>query len=140
MIERDLVAEKISLVRGHGFDHVHHQRRRGRALHTANEFAEICKSIPPRDGKKAAFQKILLLGRERQAGALLQQLAQPVEILGGHDRAPANSRFSRGAMSGSGSTAEQRPACATCPGIPQTTLVGSSCATTLPPVETTSCA
>ena len=38
-----------------------------------------------------------------------------------------------GAISGSGSTAEHRPACATERGMPQTTLVASSCAMTLPP-------
>ena len=40
-------------------------------------------------------------------------------------------------MRGSGSTAWHSPACATAPGIPQTTLVASSCATAPPPASTT---
>src|SRR6185312_4870188 len=74
-----------------------------------------------------------------QAGALLQHPPQIIEVLRGHVCSPANSRLSLGAISSSGSSAEARPACATCPGMPQITLVASSCASKLPPAATIAC-
>src|SRR6478609_1882670 len=91
-----------------------------------------------RKRQQPAFQQILLLRREHDAGAKFHQFAQPVEIFRGHAATPENRRLSCGAISGSGSTAEQIPACATLPGMPQTTLVASSCAITCPPAATTS--
>ena len=47
-----------------------------------------------------------------------------VVIVRRHARFPPNMRTSRGAIWSSGSTAEHKPACATEPGMPHTTLLG----------------
>ena len=73
-----------------------------------------------------------------EAGALLEELAQIIVIERRHGRSPGNSRTTFGAICSSGSTAEHMPASATAPGMPQTTLVASSCAITLPPAATMS--
>src|SRR5262249_22560766 len=95
-----------------------------------DEFGEVGHAVPARHRHQAAFSQILFFGSQHETGAFAQQLAEIVEILGGHERSPTKSRVSLAAMSGSGSTAEQRPALVTCPGMPHTTLVASSCAMT----------
>src|ERR1019366_3535757 len=141
MLERDLVAEEERLVGGHRLDHFDGERRGGGGgFKLADQLAETGQSVLARDRQQAAFGEVLLLGRQHQAGALAQQLAQIVEILRGHALSPANRRVRRGAISSSGSTAEQRPACATWPGMPHTTLVGSSCVRMQPPSAAIACA
>ena len=83
---------------------------RSAALELADQFGQGRDAVAARDRHQSAFGEILLLGRQHEAGALAQQLAQIVEILRRHARSPANRRVSRGAISLSGSTDEQSPA------------------------------
>src|SRR4029079_1591016 len=75
---------------------------------------------------------------QHEARALFHQLADIFEVLGNHARSPPNSRVIFAAISPIGSTADARPALVTWPGMPQTTLVASSCAMTEPPAATIS--
>src|SRR5690349_20196260 len=128
MVERQLVAKEEGLVGGHRLDHLGDKRCRCFASQTVDELREIGHAVPARHRHQAAFRQILFFGSEHETGALAQQLAKIVEVLRGHERSPTNSRVNLAAMSDNGSTAEQRPALVTCPGMPQTTLVASSCA------------
>src|ERR1035437_4793333 len=112
----------------------------GGGFKLVDQLGETGQSVLARDRQQAAFGEVLLFGREHLTGALAQHLAQIVEVLRGHALSPANRRVRRGAISSSGSTAEQRPACATWPGMPHTTLVGSSGARMLPPAAAIACA
>src|SRR4029079_8542723 len=93
-----------------------------------DQFVERAHVIAARNRQQTALGQILLLDRKHETGAVAQELAQTVEVLRGHQRYPVNSRVSFPAMSGNGRTAEHSPAFVTWPGIPQTTLVASSCA------------
>ena len=106
----------------------------------AHQIAETGEAGLARDRQQPAFDQILLVGRQHEAGALLEAAAQIIVIERRHARPPENSRMIFGAISSSGSTAEHKPACATERGMPQTTLVASSCAMTLPPAATISAA
>src|SRR5580692_4608427 len=104
------------------------------------EIAEAGEARLAGHRQQPAFHQILLVGRQHEARAFLQAAAQKIVIERGHGRTPANSRNIRGAISGSGSTAEHRPAWATERGMPQTTLVSSSWAMMLPPAAAMSVA
>src|SRR6516162_25088 len=140
IVERDLVAEEERLVGGHRLDYGGHQRPVLAGAQRLYEIAEAREVRLARDRKEPAFNQVLLVGREHETRALLQAAPQIVVIERGHGRTPANSRNIFGAISGSGNTAEHRPACATERGMPQTTQVASSWAMTLPPLATISVA
>src|SRR6188474_12530 len=91
-----------------------------------------------RDRQQPAFDEVMLLGRQHETGARLEKPAQKFVIMGRHERAPRNSRDTFGAICSSGSTAEHTPAAIAAAGMPQTTLVASSWAMTLPPALTIS--
>src|SRR5262249_55426310 len=135
LLERDLVAEEKGLVGGHCLDHFGNERL-GRGAQSLHQGGKAGEPGLAGNGKQPAFHEILLAGGKREAGALLEHPAQELVVGGSHDEAPVKSSSSFGAMRSSGSTAAQRPARATAPGIPQTTLLASSCATTLPPART----
>src|SRR5436305_197015 len=135
MIERNLVAEKERLVGGHRLDDIYRQRV-GPAFYLLHEFAEADQAVLARQRDQPALHQILLVGGQIEAGALSQQLAQILIVRRRHDRTPANSWISFGAIWPSGSTAAQIPACVAAPGIPHTTEVASSWAMTLPPAAT----
>src|SRR5258708_1610364 len=136
MLERHLVAEEERLVCRHGLDHFDNERLGGGAPEPGDEASKIEQPFAARDRQKPALDQIMLLGRQHETGARLQELAQIVVVLWRHERAPKNRRESFGAICSSGSTAEQTPAATAAPGMPQTTLVASSCAMTLPPALT----
>src|SRR3546814_2591866 len=84
------------------------------------------------------FRSLFL--RDDEAGALVQQLRDIFEIFHVHAADLMTNLRTLGPISLIGSTAEHRPLVATAPGMPQTTLVASSCAMTVPPACTTSAA
>ena len=137
MIERHLVAEEQRLVGRHRLDHLDDQRLGVGALQLGDQPGEVEQAGLARDRQQPAFDQILLVGRQHEAGALLQQLAQD-----NRNRAASRPRLrgttarSSARSASSGSTAEHTPASTAEPGMPQTTLVASSCAITLPPAAT----
>src|SRR3954470_1016398 len=135
MIERDLVAEEEGLVGGHRLGDVDGQGL-GAGLDLLHQLADACEAVAARQRHQPALHQILLVGGQIEAGALAQQLAQIFVVERAHDRTPANSWISFGAIWPSGSTAAQIPACVAAPGMPHTTLDASSCAITLPPAAT----
>src|SRR6185437_1931514 len=133
-VERQLVAEKERLVGRHRLDHGIGERRQRHAFKRRDELGEAREPLLARDRHQPTLDQILLVGRKHEAGPLAQQLADIVVVLWRHDtHSPANSRFNAAGIWSSGSTAEARPALVTWPGIPHTTLEGSSCAITAPP-------
>ncbi|MNE65998.1 hypothetical protein D3C80_1615250 [compost metagenome] len=79
------------------------------------------KAVLARQRLQPAFQQVVLVRRQHEAGAIQHQLAKPL-IDGGH----AQARRIQGAIWVSGRTASARPVFAAAPGMPQTTLVASS--------------
>src|SRR5206468_7430293 len=138
-IEWDLVAIEERLIRGHRLDHVDAQPLVV-ALELRQQVGERCESRLADEGCEPAFDQILLVGRQHEAGAVLEELAEIIVIERRHDLSPRNSRTIFGPISSSGSTAEQTPAFAAAPGMPHTMLVVSSCAITVPPAATISSA
>src|SRR5690606_21448365 len=103
----------------------------------ARQFEQVRDAVALRHRHQPALDQILLFRRQRQARALLQELADEVEVVAGHPCLP-KARMTADAMSGSGRTWQHNPACATVPGMPQTMLVASSCAMMPPPAATMS--
>src|SRR5258708_25922760 len=75
MIERNLVAEKEGLVGGHRLDRIRGQRV-GAALHFLNEVRDPRQTRPPRQRDQPAFDQILLVRGQIQAGSVFQKLTQ----------------------------------------------------------------
>src|SRR6202035_269095 len=132
MIERNLVAEEKGLVGGHRLDHFRRDRL-GAGLDLRHQLGDPRQSLLSRQRDQPAFDQILLVGGQVETGTLLQELAQKFVVQRRHERSPANSRTSFGAIWLSGRMAAQMPAFAAAPGIPHTTLEASSWAITLPP-------
>jgi hypothetical protein len=97
MIERNLVAEEKRLVGGHRFDHLQGQRL-GPAPYFLDQFGDAGEADPSRQRGQSAFDQILLVGGQIQAGSLFQQLAQELIIHWCHERSPENNRTSFGAI------------------------------------------
>src|SRR3546814_18106427 len=89
---------------------------------------------------QAALQKIGFLLGDHEAGALVQQLRDVFEVIHIHAADLITNLRTLGPISRSGRTAEHSPLVATAPGMPPTTLVASSCATTVPPAAPASAA
>ena len=98
MLERRLVAKEERFVGRHRFDDGGHERCVRRRLERGDELAEIGKPGLARDRQQPAFDQILLVGREHEAGALLEALAQEIVIERRHERSPENSRMTFGAI------------------------------------------
>src|SRR5690606_24379233 len=79
-----------------------------------------------RNRVQAALEEVRLLLRNHEAGPLVQQLRDKLEIVHIHAADLMTNLRTPGPISLSGSTAAQRPLVATAPGMPQTTLVASS--------------
>src|SRR5262249_32324441 len=142
MIEWNLVAEEERLVGRHRVDDVHGEPAAAVA-HFRYQFTHAREARLAGERQQPAFDQILLFAGEREARLVLEQFAKEIVVEGAHVRSPAKIRKSLGAMSSSGSTAEQAPAWAAEPGMPQTMLVASSWAITLPPaaaISTAPCA
>src|SRR3546814_13335048 len=88
----------------------------------------------------AALQKIGFLLGDHEAGALVQQLRDVFEVIHIHAADLIPNLRTLGPISRSGRTAEHSPLVATAPGLPQTTLLASSGATTGPPAAPASAA
>src|SRR4051812_9828890 len=138
MVEGDFVAEEQRLVGGHCFDHVDDERFVARPAYLFYQTFQSRHAYAARHRQQPAFHEILLVPAQDETGALLDQPAQEIVIGRGHCLSPQNRRVIFPAIRSSGRMAAQCPACATEPGIPQTTLVASSCASTLPPAATIS--
>ena len=98
MLERNLVAEEERLVGGHRLDHLDRERLGVRALQLLHQLAQAGEAGPARDRQQPALDQILLVGRQHEAGALLQQLAEIVVFERRHGRPPANRRTIFGAI------------------------------------------
>src|ERR1700753_34707 len=92
MIERDLVAEEERLVGGHRLDHVV-RKPAVAVLDLQHEIRNAAEARPAGERQQAALDKILLVGRQIETGALLQELAQELVVERRHARSPANSRL-----------------------------------------------
>ena len=90
VIEWRLVAEKESLVRGHRLDHVVDQRFAA-GLHLGDEIADTRDADLPRQRQQPALEQILLIGREHQAGSVLEYLLQIVVIERSHGLFPGST-------------------------------------------------
>src|ERR1700688_1260874 len=98
MFEWRLVAKEESFVCRHRFDDRGHECVLVRRFERGDEFAEIGKAGPARDRQEPAFDQILLVGREHEARALLEALAQEIVVEWRHERAPEKSRMIFGAI------------------------------------------
>src|SRR6202022_650868 len=132
LLERDLVAEEERFIGGHRLDNFGDERL-GRVPELPHQRREPGEAGLADQREQPAFDQILLARGKHEPGVLLEHGAQKIVIRRTHALPPENNSRSLGAMRSSGSTAEQRPARATAPGMPQTTLLASSWATTLPP-------
>ncbi len=141
MLKRLVVAEEEALVGGHRLDHVARHRVVAGRAQPFGQRGQVAQLLALQDRREAGLQQIELVGPDHQSGAALQQRREGVEGGGRqclpHARAVRSSSSSFGAMRGSGRTAWHSPACATAPGMPQTTLVASSWAMALPPASMT---
>ena len=110
-------------------------------LQLGHQVGQIEQPGPARDRQQPALDQIVLVGRQHEAGALLQELAQIVVIVRASRRGPQEQPRRPSARSDRAAAppSTRRPATAA-PGMPQTTLVASSCAITLPPAATISAA
>src|SRR5262249_22552105 len=138
LLERNLVAKEKRFVGHHRFDHLDHERvgvGPPQALHQLGQAGEAGLT---HQRQKPALDQVLLVGRQHETRAVLQQLAEIIVLVRGHTLLPEKSRTIFGAICSIGRTDEHSPACVTDPGMPQTTLVASSWAITAPPASTTS--
>src|SRR5689334_8191724 len=97
MVERNLVAKEEGFVGGHRLDHVNRQRL-GAALHLLDKLGNAGETRPAGERHQPALDQILLVGREVEARTLLQKLAQEIVVERRHERSPAKSRTSFGAI------------------------------------------
>ena len=79
MVERDLVAEEERLIGGHRFDHLI-DAGRGTTLHFLHELANAGQAQLPRQRKQAAFDQILLVGRQIETGLVFEEFPQVFKI------------------------------------------------------------
>src|SRR5262249_36749151 len=115
------------------FHNLDDQRLGAGVLEFQNQRAEAVEAGLARHRQEPAFHQVLLVGGQGETRALLEELAQVIVVERSHARSPWNKRTTLGAIWSSGSTAEHAPALVAEPGMPQTTLVVSSWAITLPP-------
>ena len=85
--------------------------------------------------RQTAFQQIALVRRQHQAGPFVGLLGHEFDIVSAdHGYIPFFARWAMPApIFARGRISSARPASATAPGMPQTTLVASSCARMVPP-------
>ena len=67
-------------------------------LELLHQFGQAGDAGPARDRQQPALDQVLLVGRQHEAGALPQQLAQIIVIERRHDRPPENKRTILGAI------------------------------------------
>ena len=143
MLERLVVAEEEALVGGHRLDHLADQRLGAGCRSRSASASRSRKSFALAGSARAASRAGRACpgrsrGRSGSSAAWRTYRRRSCPGSAWLMRAPsAAARAAFGAMRGSGSTAWHRPAWATAPGMPQTTLVASSCATALPPASIT---
>src|SRR4030088_3387865 len=90
MLERNLVAEEKRFVRGHRLSDLGDERLALQAPELPHQFSQAVETGVVRDRQQSALDQILLVGRQRETGTLLQELAQVVIVGGRHERLPAN--------------------------------------------------
>ena len=139
IVERCAVAEEESFIGRHCFDDVANQRRFGRQFEPPHEAIDTVEIVTARQGRESAFDEILLVVVEAEAGIFGEEALQHIEgsnHAAPRGRIPLRRPLTVAAIRPSGRTALASPACATAPGMPQTTLEASSCAMRLPPAAT----
>src|SRR5262249_3486037 len=92
MLARNLFTEEERLAGRHRLDDLYDTGSRGSPLERLRQLRKAGQSSPPCQRQKPALDQILLVGRQHEAGAFLQQLSEEVVIKWRHDRAPAKSR------------------------------------------------
>ena len=91
MIERHLVAEEEGLIGGHRFDHFGAERRIA-VLDLLNEIIDAVQIGLAGQRHQAAFDQVLLVRRQIEAGLFLQELTEEIVIGRRHERSPENKR------------------------------------------------
>ena len=141
MMKRLVVTKEETFVGGHCLHHLARQRVAARAPQTLRQPVKVGQLLAFHDGGQPGFKQVELVNADDQAGFRFQQGGQGLEgerrQRRGHAWAPFSISRSLGAIFGNGSTALQRPAWATAPGMPQTTLDASSCPMAAPPASIT---
>src|SRR4051812_38571941 len=139
------VAEERRLVGGHRLDDGAVQLAKPLGAQARDQVAQRGQALAAYDRRQARVDQVCLARLEDDRGALVDQLPDEIEVrvaalhlrLQRRHRASQAIAFPRPAhtlrtisaeMLCSGRTASARPARATKPGIPQTTLLCSSCA------------
>src|SRR3546814_5714699 len=129
-----------SLVGGHRVGDVDRQGLVLLRPQGGNQGIDACEVPLARHRVQAALQKIGFLLGDHEAGALVQQLRDVFEVIHIHAADLITNLRTLGPISRSGRTAEHSPLVATAPGMPQTPLGASSCATTVHTTATASAA
>src|SRR5262249_30677721 len=137
LLERLAVAEEERLVRHQRVGEVAQQRRIAVLSQRGRQRVEAVQVVLARHRRQAAFDQVRLVAAEDEPRTVEDQLAEKGKIVGLHTRPPVASFATWPAICDTGRMALQIPAVAAAPGMPQTTLVASSCATTVPPAFTT---
>ena len=96
MIERQLVAEEERLVGHHRFDDIDGEPLAVLALQCGNQPGEIRETGLAHERQQTAFDEIVLLRRQHEAGPAPQKLADVIVIGRCHGFAPRNERTTRG--------------------------------------------
>src|SRR6185437_9264932 len=136
-LERNRVPEEERLSRSHGVADRLDQLLMRTGAQDYYQLVYGAESIGFRHGRESALEEIFLTRPERQPALGAQQGAD-VRVIFGSDHDRTGQREARCAeMDGSGRIEHGITDATTLPGIPQTTLVVSSCTITRPPDEAT---
>src|SRR5680860_254726 len=135
IMERHFVAEKMGLLYRHGLSNAGAQMMSVRLHHGEHEMRQGGKRELPQQRPELAFEHILLVLAEIEAGVLPQDSAHQAALMRLHRRSPLISFATVWAIPTGGRTAAQAPTEAAAPGMPHTTLEASSWAITLPPAS-----
>src|SRR4029077_3749418 len=93
MLEWRLIAKKERLIGRHRFDHRGQERGIATGFERQHQLAQAVESRLPGERKETTFQEIVLVGTQREAGALFQDLPEKIVIRRRHDQSPASSRY-----------------------------------------------
>src|SRR6266540_2634155 len=143
------VAEEQRLVGGDRLDHLGVQRAVAEAAELGDQVGHGAHALLAHQPGQPRLDQVLLAGLQHDGRLLPHQPAQVVELEGGHAHVPCSPPSSGSAARGrpgvstrwrssaarrsSGTTWSAMPASATSPGMPQTTELALSCASTWPP-------
>jgi hypothetical protein len=109
-------------------------------LDPAQEIVEAGDILLAQNRREASLDEIGLLRREHDAGRVLDEFDRLLDRMDAHAAFPSTRDCASSPSFSGGNWAAARPASAMLPGMPQTTLEGSSCTMTLAPRWIRSCA